>query len=496
MVFTGVFRFFSVGLTASVILGFGLSLSSTAFALQYLLEKNKFNTQFGQSSFAILLSQDLLAIPALAIIPAIVGVNSSTSPSLFTVLLFFGLIILLVLLIKYLTRPVFRMIAATKTRELFTATTLLIVFGVAALTLSIGLSAALGTFIAGVLLAESEYRHELEANLDPFKSLLMGLFFISVGMTVSLPLIIKSPLLILGLSGLYILAKMSIIYGIARVLKLTHENSKLMSLAIGQGGEFAFVIFTMALSYKITSSEIIDMLTAIITVSMAISPVLNLINEKREARLPKNQPSYDEIKDDHAEVIIAGFGRFGQIFGRMFKSQGIPFVAIDHDADQVESLRKFGHKVYFGDASRKDILEMAGINRVRYFILAIDDMDQSLETAKFIKEHYPTVVIFARARNRGHVFKLMELGVQHIKRETFESSVAFVNEFLKVMGMPAELADKATKSFKTHDEILVQEQFKVHHNEAQFIDMVHQGQAQLTQLMEQESKQSYIDLGH
>lgn len=485
------------GLTplAAGIIGFGLSLSSTAFALQYLMEKNQFNTTFGQSSFAILLSQDLLAIPALAIIPALAVSEASGSegPTIKTLGLFLAIIALLGLVSHFLIRPLFRLIASTRTRELFTATTLLIVFGVAALMMSIGLSAALGTFIAGVLLAESEYRHELEANLDPFKSLLMGLFFIGVGMSLSLPLILAQPLLIIALTVAYMAVKMGLIYGIGRVFKLTHENSKLMSLAVGQGGEFAFVIFGMVLSFGIAPNEPLAILTAVITVSMALSPLLNLAYERLMIKCdvaPK--PQYDVITNENPEIIIAGFGRFGQIFGRILKSQNIPFVAIDHDASQVDSLRKFGHKVYFGDASRRDILETAGVARAKYFILAIDDMEQSLTTAQTLREHFPHIKIFARARNRGHVFEFMELGVTQIKRETFDASLSFVGDLLREMGHTAERAQSIVERFRVHDEVMMAEQYKVRTDENMYVSVATQGQAQLAQVMEQDSQQSYI----
>jgi monovalent cation:proton antiporter-2 (CPA2) family protein len=480
---------------AAGITGFALSLSSTAFALQYLIAKNQFNTTFGQASFAILLSQDLLAIPALALIPALAVRETAgqAGPTLQTLGLFLALITLLGLVSHFLIRPLFRLIASTRTRELFTATTLLIVFGVAALMMSIGLSAALGTFIAGVLLAESEYRHELEANLDPFKSLLMGLFFIAVGMGLSLPLIFAHPLLILGLTSAYMALKMGTIYGVGRGFKLSHDNAKLMALAVGQGGEFAFVIFGMVQSFGIAPSEPLAILTAVITVSMALSPLLNLAHERLMLRCDVvPSPDYDVITNENPEIIIAGFGRFGQIFGRILKSQGIPFVAIDHDVAQVDSLRKFGHKVYYGDASRRDILETAGVARAKYFVLAIDDMEQSLATAKTLGEHFPHIKIFARARNRGHVFEFMELGLTHIKRETFDASLDFVGALLREMGHPADRAKAIVERFRTHDEMMILEQYKVRTDENMFVSVATQGQAQFNQVMAQDSQQSYI----
>ena len=389
-------------------------------------------------------------------------------------------------------RPIFRLIASTRTREIFTAITLFVVFGVASLMLKIGLSAALGTFIAGVLLADSEYRHELEADLNPFKSLLMGLFFMAVGMSVSLPLIQAKPLVIVGLSLGYISLKMLLIYGTGRLARMSHENAKLMSINIGQGGEFAFVIFSMVLTTGLADNSIIDTLTAMITLSMAMTPLIGLLHEKLLSKRIQTSPVFDEIKNETPEVIIAGFGRFGQIFGRFLRSQQIPFVAIDHDADQIEMLRKFGNKVYYGDASRADILEASGAKNAKYFILAIDDMELSLKTAEVIKEHFPQLKIFGRARNRGHAFDLMDLGVTRIKRETFDASLNFVGDLLLEMKWEPARVKKVIERFRTHDETMLQEQYKVRSDDKMFVSVSQQAQAQLASVLDQDETQSYI----
>lgn len=481
-------------LTAGVI-AFGLSLSSTAFALQTLMEKNQFNTEFGRGSFSILLMQDMLAIPALAIIPSLGTQPGAASINLGAVAIFIpGFLILAFLANRFLIRPLFKIVAATKAREIFTAATLFIVFGVAAIMLQFGLSAALGTFIAGVLLADSEYRHELEANLDPFKSLLMGLFFIAVGMGVSLNLIFEKPLLTFGLSLLYLAVKFLVIYGTGRLFKMNHENSKLMGLTVAQGGEFAFVIFGIVQQSGVIASETLSMLTVIITLSMALNPLLGQLSSyvARRWQKPIVEPRYDSIKDESPEVIIAGFGRFGQIFGRVLRSQAIPFVAIDHDADQIDLLRKFNSKVYYGDAGRLDILEAAGAAKAKYFILAIDDLETSVKAAKTIREHFPHLKIFARARNRGHAFDFIDLGITHIKRETFDSSVNFVGELLVDMGKSQEKVMQLIAKFKDHDEIMLQEQFKVREDDKQYVSISNQSLAQLTQVLNEESHQSFI----
>lgn len=484
-------QFSGLNWTASLVLGFALSLSSTAFALQTLLEKNQFNTPFGRASFAVLLTQDLIAIPALALIPILAAKSQTEAPPA-NFIAFIVILIGLVLAGRFLMRPIFRLIASTRTREIFTAITLFVVFGVASLMLKIGLSAALGTFIAGVLLADSEYRHELEADLNPFKSLLMGLFFMAVGMSVSLPLIQDKPFMILALSLAYIGVKMLLIYSTGRLARMSHENAKLMSINIGQGGEFAFVIFTMVLTTGLAASPIIDSLTAVITLSMAMTPLIGLIHEKLLSKQGQAAPVFDEIKNETPEVIIAGFGRFGQIFGRFLRSQQIPFVAIDHDADQIEMLRKFGNKVYYGDASRVDILEASGAKQAKYFILAIDDMELSLKTAEVIKENFPQLKIFGRARNRGHAFDLMDIGVTHIKRETFDSSLNFVGDLLLEMNWEPARVKKVIERFRTHDETMMQEQYKVRSDDKMFVSVSQQAQAQLASVLNQDETQSYI----
>lgn len=479
----------------SFVLGFGMSLSSTAFAVQSLQARNNFNTEFGKSSFSILLMQDLLAIPALAIIPSLTGgTGEGGHGSMELSYLFPVFIVLLVLVNRFVLQPFFRIIARTHQREIFTATALFVVLGVASIMLKIGLSAALGTFIAGVLLADSEYRHELEANIDPFKSMLLGLFFISVGMTVSLEIIVSKPFQIFGFALLYLAIKLAVIYGTGRLFRMNHMNSKHMALTIAQGGEFAFVIFSIALSAKLADPETIKFLTAIITLSMALNPVITKIDEKllQLKREPVIEPRFDQIKDEHPEVMIAGFGRFGQMFGRILRAQKIPFVAIDRDETQIEFLRKFGNKVYYGDVMRLDLLESAGIANAKYFVMAIDDVEVSVKAARLIREKFPHIKIFARARNRGHVFDFFDIGVERVKRETFDSSVLFVKDLLIEMGTEASKAQVIIEKFAMHDEIMLHEQYKVRDDDKKFVSVSKQGAAQLGQVLSDETDHSYI----
>jgi monovalent cation:proton antiporter-2 (CPA2) family protein len=495
LLFTMIAKWLGLSMLAAVVIGFSLSLSSTAFALQTLMERNQFNTEFGRSSFSILLMQDLIAIPALAIIPAFAVGTSSDAGFWPKIGSFFAILFALILISRYLMRPVFRILVGTHTREIFTAATLFIVLGVAVLMQKIGLSAALGTFIAGVLLAESEYRHELEANLEPFKGLFMGLFFISVGMSVSLELIAQKPIMIVLMAVGYLICKFSVIYGVGRLFKLNHQNSKQMSLSIAQGGEFAFVIFGMIATFQLASEETIALLTAVITLSMALNPLFSKMDEKFSCKKQQNEEiKYDEIKDESPVAIIAGFGRFGQIFGRLMRAQGIRFVSIDHDSTQIELLRKFGSKVYYGDASRLDLLEAAGAARAKYFIVAVDNVETSVNIVKTLKQHFPHLKIFARARNRGHMFDLMDEGVTHIKRETFDSSLMFVKEFLVDLGYELKRATSIVERFKEHDELMVLEQHKVRHDDKMFVSLAKQGTAQLAQVLSEETERTYVSM--
>ena len=495
MIFSSLAMWYGLAQIPAIIVGFGLSLSSTAFALQTLMEKNQLKTEFGQGSFSILLMQDLFAIPALAVVPLLLKDNGSSDELMRTAIFIPSFLIVAVLANKFIVRPLFKLVANTRAREIFTAATLFIVLGVASVMVKFGLSAALGTFIAGMLLADSEYRHELEANLDPFKSLLMGLFFIAVGMGVRLDIILNEPFLIFGLSLSYLLIKFLIIYGTGRLFKMNHNNAKSMGITIAQGGEFAFVLFGIIQEGKVVPAETMNLLTVIITISMALNPLLSLLNNYLSTvfQRPTVEPKYDEIKDESPEVIIAGFGRFGQMVGRVLKLQGIPYVAVDHDADQIDLVRKFGIKVYYGDVSRSDILESAGARKARYLMLAIDDMEMSLSTAAMVKEHFPHIKIFARARNRGHAFELMDLGINAIKRETFDSSVYFVGDLLIEMGMEKEKVGVLIERFIVHDELMLREQYKVRKDDKEFISVSNQAMAQLAQVLDDESLRSYIE---
>lgn len=486
-----------IGLLTSFVIGFALSLSSTAFALQTLSEKKQLKTEFGEGSFSILLMQDLLAVPILVAIPMLLTDTGKDQNFVQTLLFIPAFLIFAVVANRFIMRPIFKIVADTRAKEIFTATTLFIVLGVASVMVKFGLSAALGTFIAGMLLSDSEYRHELEANLDPFKSLLMGLFFIAVGIGVRLDLVFDEPLKILALTLSYMLLKMIIIYGVGKSFRMNHQNSKMMALNLAQGGEFAFVIFGVIQEGKAVPLEVMNILTVVVTISMALNPLISLLVDffGKLKTTPQIIPRYDEIKDESPKVIVAGYGRFGQMIGRVLKFQSIPFVAVDHDSDQIELVRRFGTKVYYGDASRMDILESAGAKKASFIVLAIDDVEVSIKTARLITEHFPHIEIFARARNRGHVFELMELGIKEIKRETFDSSISFAGDLLVRMGMNQERASQLIEKFKIHDEQMLQKQFLVRTDDKEFVSVSNQSMAQLAQVLQDESQQSFISPG-
>lgn len=500
LAFASLAHLFGLGGPASWVVGFALSLSSTAFSLQSLTERKVLNTEFGRSSFAILLMQDVAAIPALAIIPSLAlssGLNSDLSSSTLPhvnwgafLFIFLGFAIFS----RTLLGPLLRQVAASRSRELFTGVTLLIVIGVAYLMEMAGLSMALGAFLAGVFLSESEYRHELEADLEPFKGLLMGLFFMSVGMSVNVSLILEKPLLIFGLTILYMSIKGFIIYGVGRFMKLRTEASQNLATYLLQGGEFAFVILGVGETTKVLSLEGTQVLSLLITLSMILSPFIILLNDRwQQRRIVSTEKKYDHIEENENPVIIAGFGRFGQIFGRILRTQDIGFTAIDHDPEQIELLRRFSQNVYYGDASRKELLDSAGAKRAKYFIIAVDDMTVATEIATTVRHEYPHLKIYARARNRQHAFELMSLGVEHIRRETLDSSLSLTQDLLIDLGIPVPRAEKMIERFRVHDELMLKEQFKVRDDQKVFLDVSRQGMQQLAQVLREDTEKTYIE---
>ncbi|TGK61987.1 potassium transporter Kef [Leptospira wolffii] len=464
---------FQLNLVSSVILGLSLSLSSTAFALQSLAEKNQLKTNHGRSAFAILLFQDLAVIPIMAILP-LAAMNSSSSGNESLDLYKLGTALLAIILVvlsgRFLMRPLFRMIAASGNHEIFVALSLLLVLGVSLAMEKVGLSMALGSFLGGVLLADSEYRHELEANLEPFKGLLLGLFFLAVGMSMNLEILISNPLLILALAFGLLSVKGIVLFLIGRVSKLNSDSSSNLAVTISQGGEFAFVILNVAVQLSILEKNIADYSIVIVTVSMLLTPFVGIFKEKwidPYTNVQEERPA-DPIHERN-RVIIAGFGRVGQIVARMLYLHKVGFTALEHNADQVNSARKFGHKIYYGDASRLDLLVAAGAAQADILVLAVQDAELSVKIATIAKEHFPNLKIIARARNRSHYFDLLEVGIETIRRDTFASSLEIAQETLVDLGFLPSEVEYFTQKFRNYDEAMILEQYKIRHSEKEMI---------------------------
>lgn len=449
-----------IGLLVAIV----LSLSSTAMGVQILAEKKQLGASHGRQAFGILLMQDIAVIPLLAIIPLFAGgeVDPDVDGSiLFGLLQAAAVIVGLVLAGRFLLRPTLRVIAATGVPEVFVAMALLVVLGTAVLADYAGLSMALGAFLAGVLLADSEYRHEIEAAIDPFKGLLLGLFFIAVGMSIDFGRVMASPLGILALVGVIMAVKLVALLLVGRIAGLDRRSTVSLAMALPQAGEFAFILFAVAVNEGVMSAERVDPLIVAVTISMALTPLMYVINEKLlQPRLSVGEPKReaDRIPDDHGEprVIIAGFGRVGQIVGRNLSMLGIHFTALDNNPEHVEFVRKFGHKIFYGDANRLDVLRAAGAGEASLFILTISDPDRSIRTAEMVRRHFPKLKIVARARNRDHAMELMGLGVDEVIRETWLSSLAMARDALRAMGV--RKSNRYVDRFAEHDEETLREQ--------------------------------------
>ncbi|MDO9164734.1 MAG: glutathione-regulated potassium-efflux system protein KefC, partial [Rhodoferax sp.] len=422
---------FGVDWRVALVAGLGLALSSTAIALQVMGERNLLPTSSGQAAFSILLFQDVAAIPILALLP-LLGVVSASNESLAPVnhaleaTKIIAVVVGIILGGRLLLRPLFRWIARSNAPEIFTAAALLLVVGIAGLMQLVGLSMALGAFLAGVLLAESEYRRELETDIEPFKGLLLGLFFIAVGMSIDFGVLLQSPgsvaAIVLGL----LLIKGLLIYALARLMKLPFQERPVFTLLLAQGGEFAFVVFQAAAGAHVFSGQTASLLIGAVAVSMLVSPLLLVAHDRlllpRYAHLGKaDLPEISEPQD--APIVIAGFGRYGQIVARMMLAQGIPCTVLDHDAEMIEAARSFGYRVFYGDASRLDLLRIAGAARARILVVAVDDVAQSLEIVDLAHAHFPNLQIVARARDVTHWNQLRDRGVMRVEREMFESSL-------------------------------------------------------------------------
>lgn len=487
-VFTAIAMGLCLPLASAAIVGFGLALSSTAFVLQLLAEKKQLNTVHGRSAFAILLFQDLAVIPVLALLPLLGGGDAAAANGGVTERVLSGAVAIVALVVvgHYLLRPVFRLVAASGSHEIFSATSLMLVIGATLLMDHAGLSMGLGAFVAGVLLADSEYRHEIEANIEPFKGLLLGLFFISVGMSVNIGLLSSQPWTILSLVLGLLAVKFLVLYVLGLGFRLPLRCARNLAIVLPQGGEFAFVLFGAAAGYKILSPSTADTLVLTVSLSMAAAPLLFVFNERvLKPRLDgRQQPVFDRIDEPGNPVIIAGFGRVGQIIGRLLRIKHIPFTAFEISQTQVDFVRKFGGKLYYGDASRIELLRAAHIEQARIFVLAVDDVAASLKIAATVKTHFPKLEIYARARNRHHAHMLMDLGVRVFVREVYFSSLRLAEEVLTGMGLDRAEAKASVEKFREYDEAALIRQHAIHHDEGRLIQSVKEAAEDLQSLFE------------
>ena len=443
----------SLATREAVFIGLALSLSSTAFALQLLDENGEINTRHGRVAFSILLFQDLAAIPLIALVPLFApGGTERPAMDLQAAALAIGTILGVIVVGRFLLNRLYRLVAATGVREAMTASALLTVVGVALVMEAAGLSAALGAFIAGALLADSEFRHQIEADIAPFEGLLLGLFFIAVGMSMDLTVLLGSPLQLLAIVVGLVAIKASILYLLGRWWGLKNPAAVRLGLVISQGGEFAFVLFSAGALAGVIGQSMSSLLTLAVSLSMAVTPLLLLADKLMRRRVTPEAPDYEMPPGDESHVIIAGFGRFGQIVARVLRARRIPFTALDTNIEQVDFVRRFGAKIYYGDAGRLDILRAAEADKARAFVLAIDDVEGSLRVAETVRKHFPDLPVYARARDRTHVHRLMDLGITKIERETFLAALQLTREVLKGLGLSEAEVRRLTETFKRQDE--------------------------------------------
>lgn len=477
----------------------GLALSSTAIALQVINERNLMRTDGGQKAFSILLFQDVAAIPILALLPLLgVAAADAAHPhapqdlmaEAFKIVAVVGAIVLGG---RWVLRPLLRWIARSKTPEIFTATSLFLVVGIAMLMLSVGLSMALGAFLAGVLLADSEYRRELETDIEPFKGLLLGLFFIAVGMSIDFGVILRQPLVMLGLLLGFLIVKALLIWLLARVTAMPYQERPVFTLMLAQGGEFAFVVFQAGATFGAIPPETASLLIGAVALSMLISPLLLALLDrvllKRFATL-KSAPQVREISEPQsAPVIIAGFGRYGQIVARLMLAQGVPATVLDHSVEMLEVAHTFGYRVFYGDATRANLLRMAGAEQARILVVAVDAPDQSIKIVQLAKKHFPHLQVVARARDVTHWHSLRDLGVTHVERELFESSLRTARTVLELTGLPPQEADRLTERFRAHNIALSERMYEHHNDREAMIAVAKQGRQQLVEQMAKERQE-------
>jgi glutathione-regulated potassium-efflux system ancillary protein KefC len=462
---------------AALVGGLALALSSTAIVVQALNERNELQTPTGQATFGILLFQDIAAIPIIAMVPFVGHAGKSGGPVWMKVVIAITAVVGVIVIGRYLTRPVMRLIARTNLRELFTAFGLLLVIGIAELMSLAGLSMGLGAFLAGVLLASSEYRHALESDIEPFKGLLLGLFFISVGMSIDFGLLGSQPGAVVALLAGFLLLKILSLWAVARSLAICRQ-AWLFAFLLSQGGEFAFVVFGTAREASVFSRDTEALMTIVVALSMATTPLLLMLHDRFIVGGQERERAADAV-EPVGPVIIAGFGRFGQIVGRLLLASGVRAVVLDHDADQVESLRKFGYKVFYGDATRLDLLQTAGAANARLLVNAIDDVEDSVKLVERVRANFPHLPIVSRARNVSHYYELRIRGVKVVERETFESALKVGRSALEILGEDRYRAKELADAFRRHNVASVDATLEFYQDEGRRMSAARQGREEL-----------------
>ncbi|MBQ4851787.1 monovalent cation:proton antiporter-2 (CPA2) family protein [Pseudoalteromonas sp. MMG012] len=490
-------------------IGLVLSLSSTAIVLQTLQEKSKMKTEAGQSVFAVLLFQDLAVIPMLAILPLLATLtisggahhdsvlfDISTLPNYIQILVTISAIVFVLMAGKFACRPIFRTIANTGVREIFVAAALGLVIGTSLLMMTVGLSPALGAFLAGVVLADNEFRHELESDIEPFKGLLLGIFFISIGASLNFTLISDSFLLILGLTYGLMAIKGLVLLLVSVVFKISKQERSLFAIALAQGGEFAFVLFQLTKTSGVLSIEVIEPLISAVAISMFLAPVMFVIHEKM-SRKPNKKPveaTKDVIEKGDHKVILAGFGRLGTDIGRFLISAGIKPVILDHDANNVSLLRKLGFEVYYGDATRLDLLESAGAATAELLVITLGDTESAKQLVALVKKHYPQLKIVVNAHDREAAFEFMDLDIEHIYRETLGTALNMGQAAMKQLGVDPYEVHRLKQIFYKKDVEMMPELYKLRCEEEKYIVLYQKHHEHLEELMKLDHNENLMAL--
>jgi monovalent cation:proton antiporter-2 (CPA2) family protein len=499
---------FGLDWQSALAVGLILSLSSTAIVLQTLKEKGWMSTGAGRGGFSVLLFQDVAVIPILALLPflAVPGLQQQASelaahgaapdrPGWLQALFVLGVVVSIIIGGRFLMRPVFRWIAATRSHELFIATALTLIVGITLQMEFVGLSPALGTFLAGVVLAESEYRHELESNIEPFKGLLLGLFFMAVGASIDFDIVAAMPAVVLGLMFALIVIKLIVLLILGRLFRFNLADNLMFAFMLAQGGEFAFLLFSFATQNSVISSDLANLLIVVVVLSMAATPLIiiaydRLIRPRFVGCVSAESGEEAEIDADENPVIVAGYGRFGQVVSRLLKADGIETTLLDHDSGQIEMTGRFGYKVFYGDASRVELLSAAGAEEARLLVVAIDDRDKAVQMVKSVRQFFPHLKVLARAWDRSHAYELMDAGADVITRETFGSALIMGEEALKLLGYESSRAYRVMRTFKRHDELGLQKLFEVWGDDHAYGLRVRQNVEDLEQVLKDDSEEA------